>query len=272
MNSPDPVQEAPRESFKVQFRAIREYTGARGITYTVCWQVGGTGGTTHPETFKYKGLAESRLAEVRTLAKKGEPFDLVTGLPMCEVRAAQAKAVKKDAEARKASWSTWYEHCLNYIARRGPGLRGNSMRSIAETLTAVTQALLLPDDGRSTDDALRNALYGWAFRNNSGKPPDDIAATLDWVAAHSRPLADLGKDQDLVLDALNAISVKLDGNPAAPNTVGRKHAVLSNVLDFGIGRGLTINLLPANKVWMPPKATQEVDPRVVVNPPRHTSY
>jgi hypothetical protein len=191
MNSPDPVQEAPQESFKVQFWGIREYKGARGITYTIRWVVGGKGGTTHPETFKHKGLAESRLAQVRTLAKQGEPFDLVTGLPMCEVRAGQAKAAKEEAEAQKASGPTWYEHSLNYISRRGPGLSGNSMRSVAETLANVTLVLFRPGDGRPADDVLRDALYGWAFRSNAGDPPEDIAAVLAWVAAHSRPLADL---------------------------------------------------------------------------------
>lgn len=262
MSSPEIDQEGPRESFKVQFWAIREYKGARGTTYTVRWVVGGKGGTTHPETFQHKGLAESRLAQVRTLAKQGEPFDLVTGLPMREVRAALAKAAKEE----KPSGPTWYEHSLSYIARRGPGLSGNSMRSVAETLAGVTPVLLTPDAGRPADRVLRAALYGWAFRGNAGDPPEDVAAVLAWVSAHSRLLADLNDDQDLVLDALNAISVKLDGTPAKPNTVSRKHAVLSNVLDFGIGRGLDVNPLPAvKKAWTLPEVTQTVDPRVVVN-------
>ena len=86
------------------------------------------------------------------------------------------------------------------------------------------------------------------------------------MAGHSRPLADLA-DQDLMLDVLDAISCKLDGKPAAANTVARKRAVLSNVLDYGVGRGLDANPLPAAaKVWTPPKTTEGVvDPRVVVN-------
>jgi len=77
------------------------------------------------------------------------------------------------------------------------------MRSVAETLASVTPVLLLPDGGRPADSALRAALYGWAFRSNAGTPPADIAAALAWVSSHSRPLADLNGDQDLVLDALN---------------------------------------------------------------------
>jgi integrase len=86
------------------------------------------------------------------------------------------------------------------------------------------------------------------------------------VEGHSRPLADLA-DRDLILDMLDAISCKLDGTPAAANTVARKRAVLSNVLDYGVGRGLAASPLPAAaKVWTAPKTTEgAVDPRVVVN-------
>jgi integrase len=70
-----------------------------------------------------------------------------------------------------------------------------------------------------------------------------------------------------MLDVLDAISSKLDGTPAAANTVARKRAVLINVLEYGVGRGLNANPLPAAaKVWTPPKTTEGmVDPRVVVN-------
>src|SRR5438552_3460707 len=55
--------------------------------------------------------------------------------------------------------------------------------------------------------------------------------------------------------------------PAAANTVARKRAVLSNVLGYGVGRGLDANpLAAAAKVWTPPKTTEGmVDPRVVVS-------
>jgi hypothetical protein len=60
---------------------------------------------------------------------------------------------------------------------------------------------------------------------------------------------------------------ELGMHPAAANTVARKRAVLSNVLDYGVGRGLDANPLPAAaKVWTPPKTTEgTVDPRVVIN-------
>ena len=245
----------PQESFDVHFWQIRSYKGKRGRTYTVRWTVAGT---SHPETFKTQALAESRLAELRTYARNGVAFDVTTGLPVPEVRQGRAQAAKADEPS-------WYQHALNYVARRRRGLSGNSMRSIADTLATVTRSSWCLVPRRPGDSQIREALYCWAFRGKDD-PPEGIAEVLRWVAEYSRPLADLA-DQDLMLDVLDAISSKLDGKPAAANTVARKRAVLSNVLDYGVGRGLDANpLAAAAKVWTPPKTTEGlVDPRVVVN-------
>jgi hypothetical protein len=193
-----------------------------------------------------------------TYARQGVAFDVITGLPVQGMRNAQAETAREDQVS-------WYEHTLNYLARRREGLSGNSLRSIAETLTAVTIELLVPDNGQPDDGLSRAALYGWAYRNRAN-PPAAITDTLDWIATHSRPLADLA-DTDLMLDVLDALARKLDGKRAAANTIARKRAALSNVLDYGIGRGLETNPLPAAaKMWNQPKTTEGVvDPRVVVN-------
>src|SRR5262249_17899320 len=70
-----------------------------------------------PETFKTKALAESRLAELRTYARKGVPFDVATGLPVPEARQARVQAAR-------AGELSWYQHALNYLARRRKGLAG----------------------------------------------------------------------------------------------------------------------------------------------------
>jgi integrase len=246
----------PRESFKVRFWAIRSYKGQRVQSYTVRWVVAAE---EHHETYRTRALAESRLAKLRTYAREGEAFDVATGLPVPDLR-------EKRAQAAGEGQLSWYQHALNYLGRRRDGgLSGNSLRSIAETLTTVTPVLLVPGEGRPDDALLREALYGWAFRNRAS-PPELVADVLGWAADHSRPLSDLA-DLDLMLDVLGALSRKLDGQRAAPNTIARKRAVLSNVLDYGVGRGLDVNPLPqAAKMWHQPKTTEGiVDPRVVVN-------
>jgi integrase len=86
------------------------------------------------------------------------------------------------------------------------------------------------------------------------------------VAGHSLPLSALA-DDDIMLDVLAAIARKLDDSRAAANTINRKRAVLSNVLDYAVGRGLDANPLPrVSGMWTSPKTTEGVvDPGVVVN-------
>ena len=92
--------EEPRESFDVRFWKVRSYKGARGQTYTVRWTVAGR---THPETFKTRALADGRLAELRTHARNGAPFDVA----MPEVRGLDAQALPREPGA---GWvGTWDE-------------------------------------------------------------------------------------------------------------------------------------------------------------------
>jgi integrase len=265
MNTPGNgnVPDARRESFDVRFWAIRSYKGKRKQTHSVRWTVAGQ---EHHDTFGSLPLAKNRLAELRRYAWAGTPFDAETGLPVPELREAQAKAAEEAAARARAAQVTWHEHTMRYLARRRDGLAGNSLRSVAETLATVAPILLEPVRGMPEDPLVREALYMWAYRDRGEPPPADTAAVLEWIEAHSRPLADLA-DQDLMLDVLDSISRKLDGTRAAPNTIARKRAVLSNVLEFGVGRGLDANPLPqAVKVWNPPETTDSVvDPQVVVN-------
>jgi hypothetical protein len=160
----------------------------------------------------------------------GEPYAMDNGLPLSELRASEAEAAGK----------SWYSHAVDYVDRRWNHAAPNSRRSVAETLTNATMALLDSSGGEPATELLREALYGWAFdkrRRLEEEPPDEIGAVLAWVERHSRPMAALS-DHTIVLDVLDAIARKQDGKKAAANTVARKRAVLHNVLEYGVGRGL----------------------------------
>ena len=200
---------AGQESFAVRFWKIRVYKGKRGRTYSVRWIVAGE---EFHQAYGTSTLAESRLAELRTFARNGVAFDTATGLPVPEIRQAQAEAAKPDEVS-------WYAHALKYVVRRWDGLSPNSRRSVSETLATVTPVLLAADQGRPGAEALRHALYLWAFRNQSD-PPEQAASILSWVAEHSLPLSALA-DDDIMLDVLAAIARKLDGSRAAANTISR---------------------------------------------------
>jgi hypothetical protein len=105
-----------QESFKVNFWKIRSYKGRRGQSYSVRWTVAGD---EYHQTFRTRALADSRLAELRTYAREGVAFDVATGLPIPEVRKAQAEAAAGEGQL------SWYQHTLNYLDRRREGLSGN---------------------------------------------------------------------------------------------------------------------------------------------------
>jgi hypothetical protein len=64
--------------------------------------------------------------------------------------------------------------------------------------------------------------------------------------------------------------VRLDGSPAAANTITRKRAVFHNALGYAAELGL----LPANPLsqvgWKAPAADAAVNPLTVTSPPRCT--
>jgi integrase len=216
--------------------------------YQVRWLVTGR---SHAETFVTRALAESFRAELMAAARSGEAFDEVTGLP--------------EARARDVSW---FDHAVSYVDTKWPRAAAKSRKSIAEALTTVTMALLLPRRGRPDDALIRRALAGWAFntgRRTSGTPPTEIAEALAWVSGASRPVSSL-RDLAVIRSVLDALTVRLDGKPAAATSVYRKRAVFYNALGLAVER----RLLPSNPVdqvqWTAPDVAEAVDRRVVASP------
>ena len=247
-------------SFNVKIWGISTYQGKRKTSHTVRWAVGGR---PFRETFDTEKLAEGRRADLIRAQRRGEAFDVERGVPVSEL--AELLATERAAQPEL----TWYQHCVRYVDRRWTRLSANSRRSVADTLATVTPALLPQAPGRPTDEVLRAALYQWAFsknRRDTQEPEPHIRAALDWIAANSPAAADVAEPAT-VRAMLDALGHTLTGSPAAANTINRKRAVLSNVLEHGVGEFLDGNPLPAAvKQWNPPRNSEEVDPRVVVNP------
>lgn len=208
----------------------------------------------HSRSFKSKPLADSFRAELLTAVRAGEAFDVTSGLPDSMLR-------------KQRTGPSWFEHAVAYVDRKWRRLAPNSRTSIADALATITPALIGPTRG-APPKHLRDALYRWAF--NPSRPADDrppeVRAALEWISKASLPLAALGEDGDLVTRALDALAVKMNGQPAAANTVRRKRAVLYNVLRYAVERKhLTAN--PMDQVqWTLPRTVEEVDRRVVANP------
>jgi len=110
-------------------------------------------------------------------------------------------------------------------------------------------------------------LYGHAFnpRQRSRAPDAVTVSTLAWVERASLPVSQLS-DPHIIRAALDGLCTRLDGSPAAANTITRKRAVFHAALGYAVELGL----LPGNPIglvhWHAPRAAVAVDPATVANP------
>ncbi|GAA2071357.1 tyrosine-type recombinase/integrase [Streptomyces albiaxialis] len=240
------------KSQDVRIWEIRRNKSSKRPSYEVRWKVAGK---SFSKTFRTKALADSHRSSLVKASRAGESFDTETGLP--------------DSMTEAPPSLTWYEFARKYLAMKWPHAAPNSRDSMNETLTLVTTVLLEKKPGRPTDVVLRKALRGWAFVHcSTGEEPErpaEIANALAWVEKASMRLTEL-KRPAIMRGVLDALTLKLDGSHASPETVRRKRAVLSNVLRYAVEVGeLTENPVSAVQ-WKPPKIAKEIDRRVVVNP------
>jgi integrase len=198
-------------------------------------------------------LADSYRSKLLTEARQGHPFDLETGLP---------------PSLMPRSETTWYDHMLSYVDSKWPRAAPKSRQSIADALASVSAALLPAGRGRPSPTQLRAALYGWALnsaRRASGPPPsEEMVRAIGWTVRNSPPLSVLN-ERKTARQVLDSLTIRMDGKPAAANTVARRRAVLYNALEYAV----ELDRLPSNPLdrvkWRAPKVAELVDVRTVVN-------
>ncbi|PYC80480.1 site-specific integrase [Streptomyces tateyamensis] len=241
-------------TFEVRINEIRQRAGRRK-PFELRWTVGPQ---RHSKSFATKTLAQGREAELRTAMKKGEQFDVESGLPASELRAIQ-KAKQQ---------VTWYQHARKYAEMKWARSSAKSRGTRADALATITPALVTDRKGAPAPRVLRRALTGWAFNFSERlpEPPEQVAAALEWIERKSVPMGLLEEDADLMRSGLTALTLMLNGKEAAANTVRRKRMVLNNCLRYGVER----RQLAANPLqfidWDPPETDDEVDWRYVPNP------
>ncbi|MGR8009626.1 tyrosine-type recombinase/integrase [Streptomyces hypolithicus] len=246
-------------TYDVDIWSIRARKG-RPKPFELRWRVGSR---PHSKSYKLKAQADGRRSELLTALRNRQQFDEETGLPADELAALNTP--------------TWFEHAKAYVLMKWPKAAAKHRASIAEALAAVTPSFVSSSRGAPDPKVLRQALYAWAFRavrRDDGslasraeveEPSTDIAAALDWIGKHSLKVTEAARPDRLRV-ALDALSLKLNGKPAADNTSHRKRMVLSNAMRYAVERDiLTVNPL-ARVDWSAPDRDDEVDFRYVPNP------
>ncbi|WP_405394670.1 tyrosine-type recombinase/integrase [Microbispora hainanensis] len=239
-------------SYDVKFWEIRRNPTSKTPSYVTRWKVAGK---VKSKTFRTKELANSFLSDLRRAAKDGEAFDIGTGLPesMMEPQADLGPTVLSFAQ--------------EYVARRWKASAARTRETDTYALMALVPAFVKDLPGKPDDAELREVLRDHALlpADRRAELPRNRAAVLRWLETASLPLVDL-QEAGVLRRGLDAISVTFAGKKAAANTVLRKREVLNHLLELAVEE----KVLPSNPLreikWAPPKSTEAVDPRTVVNP------
>ncbi|MEU8276568.1 tyrosine-type recombinase/integrase [Microbispora bryophytorum] len=238
-------------SYDVKFWDIRRNPSSKTPSYVTRWKVGPK---EKSKTFRTKALAENFVSDLRQAAKRGEAFDLTTGLP---------ESMAKPAD----TGPTFFDFARSYMAARWVHSAARTRETMTYALLSLVPAIVKDLPGRPDDEDLRAVLREYAFLPDKrrGELRPEHKAALGWLEAASLPLVDLMEPAVIRL-ALDAIALRFDGEPAAANTVRRKRAVFHHIMESAV----ELKKLPANPLhavkWKPPKAAGAVDPRTVVNP------
>jgi integrase len=240
------------KSYDVKFWAIRPGKAKTRRTYEVRWKVGAV---PQSRSLSTKAQAENFLSELRQAACKGEAFDTETGLPYSMMTTA----------SRERSWLAF---CLAYADMKWPSAAPKTRDSLTDALATLIPAITTePAPDAICPSTLREALRHYALAPSSramDRPPV-ITAALRWLEKASLPVSMVSKPQH-ARAALDAISVLQDGTAASATTIARKRSVFANVIRYAV----ELEEMPSNPLdrlsWKPPKVSEVVDRRVVVNP------
>ena len=235
-------------TFKVRFWEVRKRDRAR--PYDVRWL---TEGREHSESFVTKALANSRRSELMQAARRGEAFDIESGLPVSELR--------------RQSSASLVELAADYVAMKWPDQAANSRRSTIEAMATACAAFVTDAPGRPEVRELRRVLTVRVL------PPEDRRTGLSdeeqeavrWLCRSSRQVADL-LEVASARQLLDGLTINLDGSTAAATVISRKRAVVHNLLGYAVERELLVANPLTNLRWKRPKRVEQIDPRVVINP------
>jgi len=248
----------PGYSFDVKLWKVTK-TGRKSRPYRLRWVVAGR---VHGDTFTTSALAESRRSELwQAMNRRGEAFEIESGLPESEVRAATEAAEAAEAKAPVR----WFEFCRKYVAGRWRTSAAKSRESMADGLAAVALAMVQRRDGVPDDADLRLAFRWGIVPANAGQdPPAELKAAYDWLTTSDRPVVDL-VDAEVFEDVQYRLSYRLDGIRAAGETYKRRRRALNTALEHAADVGE----LPENPLQRARRkrvgSDAVVDRRVLVN-------
>ncbi|MFF6940758.1 tyrosine-type recombinase/integrase [Streptomyces lavendulae] len=228
---------------------------SKSAPYQLRWVVAGN--VCHA-SFATVTLADTRRAELWKAMTKGESFDVESGLPESELRAAAAKENTRPDPS-------WWEFSREYMTFRWRTAAAKTREGLADSLATVAIAMMGDGGKAPTPEEVRLAVR-WAVvpAHKGEEPPPELVAPCTWLSLRSRPLSDL-TDPKVQRDVQYRLSFKLDDTPAAGETYKRRRRGFNTAMEYAVELGyLDENPLAGMKRSVS-KGDDVVDPRVLVN-------
>ncbi|XKK37250.1 tyrosine-type recombinase/integrase [Nocardiopsis sp. ARC36] len=208
--------------------------------------------------FTTEALADNERTKLKQAAKDGESFCTETGQP--ESVARELKAV------------SFYDLACEFTDLKWAKAAAKTRQGTSEAFAVLAPVLVKSARGMPDPQVVRDALYQWAFhteRRKAGPPPGEYEKAIAWIRGASLKVTELdtpGRRSELIRKALDALALRMDGQPASAKTVARKRAALSGLLNYAVEKDI-FPASPLGKVsWERPKATTQVDRRRLPSP------
>lgn len=225
---------------KVQIFSVNKVDRNGTVRYWARWRIDGRNRT---RSFKTKGEAERLRSRLIVAQADGLRFDLASGYPI-------------DWHKSTATWWSWSSE---WLGLKWPQWAGNTRRSGAEALVAVTPSMVRPRAPKPPD-GLKQWLLDVGYRPDL---PDSVRTgrELAWLERWSIPLAEL--TPSIMEKAIGVATTRQDGHPMAATTTRRRRNLIKSALDAAVRRD-EVDINPMTKMeWRMPKRSVEIDISVV---------
>lgn len=213
-------------------------------------------------SFASSPLADNRRSELRQAVRKGEAFDVESGLPESEIRQAEAAEAEK---AKEKLDPNWWNFTREFMKRRWRTAAAKTREGFADSLASAALGMMEDRPDAPEPGAVRRAIRWTVVPDNaSEEPPTDLEKVCAWLAENSRPLSAL-RESVIAEDVHYRLAYKLDGKLAAKDTYKRRRRGFNVAMAYAIQKGYLDENPIAGLERPATAASGPIDPRVLMN-------